>query len=109
IIPSAMEMMDQLSLQAVEEAVHAGYPKDAGAVLLIEVDGLNEAMDDLVEAIAGVCQAHHAREVRIARDAKERNLLWLGRKGAFGAMGRISPDFYVMDGVVPRSRLPEVL
>ena len=109
IVPAALEMMDHLSIQAVEAAVHAGYPTDAAAVLLIEVDGVAEAMDELVEAIAAVCRAHQAREVRLARSAKERNLLWTGRKGAFSAMGRISPDYYVMDGCVPRSRVPEVL
>ncbi|MBI2942480.1 MAG: FAD-binding protein [Chloroflexi bacterium] len=109
IVPAALEMMDQLSLQAIEDYVHAGYPRDAGAVLLIEVESLAEAMDELAAAITDVCNAHHAREVRIARSAKERNLLWAGRKGAFGAVGRITPDFYVMDGCVPRNRLPEVL
>lgn len=109
IVPSAIEMMDKLSIQAVEAAVHAGYPTDAGAVLLIEIDCLAEGIDEQVEAISAVCNQNQAREIRIARTAKERNLLWLGRKGAFGAMGRISPDFYTMDGCVPRDKLPEVL
>ena len=109
IVPSAIEMMDHLSIQAVEAAVHAGYPTDAGAVLLIEIDSLTEGLDGQVEAISAVCNQNHAREIRIARTAKERNLLWLGRKGAFSAMGRISPDFYTMDGCVPRDKLPEVL
>ncbi len=109
IIPSAIEMMDNLAIQAVEAAVHAGYPTDAGAVLLIEIDSLAEGIDEQVEAVSAICRQWHAREIRIARTAKERNLLWLGRKGAFGAMGRISPDFYTMDGCVPRDKLPEVL
>lgn len=109
IVPSAIEMMDHLSIQAVEAAVHAGYPTDAGAVLLIEIDSLIEGIDDLMDSITAIGEANHAREIRVAKTARERNLLWLGRKGAFSAMGRISPDFYVMDGCVPRDRLPDVL
>src|SRR5919197_5268438 len=109
VVPAALEMMDQLSLQAVEQATHAGYPTDAGAVLLVELEGMAEGMDDLVAGIERICQKNRAREVRIAGSQKERALLWAGRKNAFGAMGRISPDFYVMDGVIPRSKLPEVL
>jgi glycolate oxidase len=109
VIPAALEMMDKLSLQAVEQATRAGYPTDAGAVLLVELEGMREGMDDLVEGIRALCQRNRAREVRVAQSAKERMLLWAGRKGAFSAMGRISPDFYVMDGVIPRSKLPEVL
>jgi glycolate oxidase len=109
IVPAAIEMMDHLSLVAVEEAVHAGYPTDADAVLLIEIDGLNESLEDQLGRISEVCNRHHAREIRVAKSAKERNLLWLGRKGAFAAMGRIGPDFYTMDGCVPRDRISEVL
>mgnify|MGYP000557266390 CR=1 FL=1 len=109
VVPAALDMMDNLSIQAVEEAVHAGYPRDAGAVLLVEVEGLRDGLDDLAEGLAAVCRECGAREVRVARSARERALLWAGRKGAFGAMGRISPDFYVMDGVIPRSTLPYVL
>lgn len=109
IVPSAIELMDHLSIQAIEAAVHAGYPTDAGAVLLIEIDSLEDGVDEQTDAINEICNRHRAREIKIARTAKERNLLWLGRKGAFGAMGRISPDFYTMDGCVPRDKLPEVL
>jgi glycolate oxidase len=109
VVPAALEMMDQLSVQAVEAATRAGYPTDAGAVLLIEVEGLAEGMDDTIAGITAICEKCDAREVRIARSERERRLLWAGRKGAFGAMGRMSPDFYVMDGVIPRSKLPEVL
>ena len=109
IVPAALEMMDRLALKAVEAAVHAGYPEDAAAVLLLEVDGLKEGLDEQAAAIRDIALAHGAREVRVARTAAERELLWAGRKGAFGAMGRLSPDYYVVDGVVPRSALPRVL
>jgi glycolate oxidase len=109
VIPAALEMMDQIALQAVEQATHAGYPTDAGAVLLVELEGMREGLDDLIEGIRAICQRNRARDVRVAQSAKERQLLWAGRKGAFSAMGRISADFYVMDGVIPRSKLPEVL
>lgn len=109
IVPAAIELMDHLSLIAVEASVHAGYPTDADAVLLVEIDSLNEGLEDQTARIRAVCDQNNAREIRIAKTAKERNLLWLGRKGAFGAMGRISPDFYTMDGCVPRDRITEVL
>jgi len=109
IIPAAIEMLDQMALQAVEASVHAGYPEDAAAVLLIEVDGLRDGLDEQAQAIRDIAEAHNARSLRIAKDAKERELLWSGRKGAFGAIGRISPEYYVVDGVVPRTKLPEVL
>ncbi|TAK22748.1 MAG: FAD-binding protein [Chloroflexota bacterium] len=109
VIPAALEMMDQLSLQAVEQATRAGYPTDAGAVLLVELEGMREGMEDQIEGIRAICGRNRAREVRVAQSARERQLLWAGRKNAFSAMGRISPDFYVMDGVIPRTRLPEVL
>jgi glycolate dehydrogenase FAD-linked subunit len=109
ILPAAIEMMDKLSIQAIEAASHAGYPLDAGAVLLLEVDGIPELVDELGERMAAVCREHGATEIRIAKDEAERQLLWKGRKGAFSAMGRLSPDFYVMDGVVPRTKLPQTL
>ncbi len=109
IIPAAIEMMDRLSIQAVEEAVHAGYPTDAGAVLLVEVDGPREEVEALTPLVREVCEKNRAREVRLAQTETERALLWKGRKGAFGAMGRLSPDYYVQDGVIPRTKLPEVL
>jgi glycolate oxidase len=109
IIPAALEMMDQIILQAVEAYIHAGYPLDAAAVLLIEVEGLRDTVDEQVNQIVAVCNANHAREVRIAKDEQERQLLWRGRKEAFGAVGRISHEFYVQDGVVPRTKLPVVL
>lgn len=109
VIPSAIEMMDQLILQAVEADSHAGYPLDAAAVLLLESEGLTESVREEVETIVRTCQKHHARSVRIAADEAERQRFWAGRKNAFGAVGRISPEFYVQDGVVPRTRLPYVL
>jgi len=109
IVPAAIEMMDQLALEAVEAYIHAGYPTDAGGVLLIELDGLRDGMEEIATQIINVAHTHKAREVRVARDDRERELLWLGRKRAFGAMGRISPSYYVQDGVIPRTRLPEVL
>jgi glycolate oxidase len=109
IVPAAIEMMDQLALQAVEAYIHAGYPTDAGGVLLIELDGLCDGMEETAAQIAAIARQRHAREVRVAADDRERDLLWLGRKRAFGAMGRISPSYYVQDGVIPRTRLPDVL
>ncbi|RMF89504.1 MAG: FAD-binding protein [Nitrospinota bacterium] len=109
IVPAAIEMMDQLTLQAVEDYIHAGYPLDAGAVLLIEVDGLKEGLDEQAKQIEEICYENKAREVRVAQDDKERALLWAGRKRAFGAIGRLSPTYYVQDGVIPRTKLPEVL
>jgi len=109
VIPAAIEMMDEMILQAVEADTHAGYPMDAAAVLLMEAEGLREAVAEQVEQIVSVCNKHHAREVRIAANEAERQLFWAGRKNAFGAVGRISPEFYVQDGVVPRTRLPFVL
>ncbi|HUU13938.1 MAG TPA: FAD-linked oxidase C-terminal domain-containing protein, partial [Terriglobia bacterium] len=109
ITPAALEMMDGFTLRAVEEATHAGYPMDSAAVLLIEVEGLREAVEENAEQAEAVCRANHAREVRRAKDTEERDLLWRGRKNAFGAIGRISPSYYVQDGVIPRTRLPEML
>ncbi len=109
ILPAAIEMMDHLSIQAVEAASHAGYPLDAGAVLLLEVDGIPEVAEDIARRMAECCRSEGASEVRVAKDDAERQALWKGRKGAFSAMGRLSPDFYVMDGVVPRTKLPATL
>jgi glycolate oxidase len=109
ITPAACEMLDGFTLRAVEDYVHAGFPKDCAAVLLIELEGLTEAVEAQSAAITEVCLQHRAREVRVARDDRERELLWKGRKNAFGALGRLSPTYYVQDGVIPRTRLPETL
>jgi glycolate oxidase len=109
ITPAACEMLDGFTLRAIEDFVHAGFPKDCAAVLLIEVEGLTEAVEAQAAEITEVCRLHHAREVRVARDDRERDLLWKGRRNAFGALGRLSPTYYVQDGVIPRTRLPETL
>src|SRR5215831_8154802 len=109
LVPAAMEMIDQLTIQAVEDAFGCGYPRDAAAALLLELDGLREGMDGQAERIMAACRENGAREVRVARDEAERQLLWKGRKSAFGAYGSISPAYMVMDGVIPRTKLPEVL
>jgi glycolate oxidase len=109
ITPAALEMMDGFTLRAIEAGTHAGYPLDSAAVLLLEVEGLEEEVEEAVAALESIARQHHAREVRTARTAQERDLLWRGRKNAFGAMGRISPNFYVQDGVIPRTRLVEML
>ncbi|OLC06647.1 MAG: FAD-binding oxidoreductase [Gemmatimonadetes bacterium 13_1_40CM_70_11] len=110
-VPAALEMMDQSCIRAVEDSVYAaGYPRDAAAVLLVELDGRSDgAVDEEAEAVAGLLGSHGARTVRRAADARERERLWQGRKKAFGAMGRLSRDLVVQDAVVPRSALPEVL
>src|SRR6266403_1698075 len=109
LVPAAVEMIDQLTIQAVEDAFGCGYPRDAAAALLIELDGLALGMDAQAERVMAACRDCGARDVRVARDEAERQLLWKGRKSAFGAYGRISPAYMVMDGVIPRTRLPEVL
>jgi glycolate oxidase len=109
ITPAACEMLDGWTLRAVEAWVHAGFPLDSAAVLLLEVDGLRESAEEQAAAVTEVCKLHGAREVRVARDEKERELLWKGRKNAFGAVGRLSPTYYVQDGVIPRTKLPQTL
>jgi glycolate oxidase len=109
ITPVAVEMLDGVMLQMVEQATHAGYPMDAAAVLLIELEGLREAVEEQVEQIRQVATACHAREFRVAKSAAERDLLWKGRKNAFGAVGRVSPFYYVQDGVVPRTQIAPTL
>jgi glycolate dehydrogenase FAD-linked subunit len=109
ILPAAIEMMDQLSLEAVERAIHAGYPVGAGAVLIVELDGLAVQVAEDAAAVEAICREHGAFEVRAAESAEERALIWRGRKSSFAAMGRMAANYYVQDGVVPRTRLPEVL
>ena len=109
LIPAAMEMIDQLTIEAVEDAFGCGYPRDAEAALLIELDGLTAGMDAQAERVIQACRDAGAREVRVAKDEAERQLLWKGRKSAFGAYGRVSPAYMVMDGVIPRTKLPYVL
>ena len=109
IIPAALEMMDQGIVSAVEAAFKFGFPLDAGAVLLIEVDGLDCVVDDEAKLITDLCLDTGAREVRLSRTEEERLLLWKCRKQAFGAIGRLSPSYCTQDGVVPRTQLPEIL
>jgi len=109
VLPAALEMMDARITRAVEDFVGAGFPRDAEAVLLIEVDGLADGVAEQVAAISDVARGHGARTVRIAADETERALLWKGRKSAFGAIARIAPDYYLHDAVVPRTRLVDVL
>jgi glycolate oxidase len=109
ITPSACEMLDGWTIRVVEDYIHAGLPTDCAAVLLIEVEGLSEATTAQSAAITEVCKEHRAREVRVARDTAERDLLWKARKNAFGALGRVAPSNYVLDGVIPRSKLPQAL
>jgi glycolate oxidase len=109
IIPAAIEMMDALTIAAAEAAVHAGLPLDAGAVLLVELDGPALEVELVLERTLGLCRMAGATELRRAGSEAERAGFWRGRKAAFAAMGRISPHYYVQDGVVPRTRLPETL
>jgi glycolate oxidase subunit GlcD len=110
ILPVAMEILDQRTIRAVEASVYAaGYPDDAAAVLLIELEGFEAGMDDDEAAVERIVRANGPIELRSARDAAERTMLWKGRKGAFGAMGRVDTDLYVLDGVVPRTELEATL
>jgi glycolate oxidase len=109
IIPGGLEMMDKLAIKAAEDFVHAGYPLDAEAILLCELDGTNEEVSEHVLKVREVLQSSGATEVRTAKDETERQVFWQGRKAAFPAVGRLSPDYYCMDGTIPRKQLPRVL
>lgn len=109
IVPAALEMMDQLITAAVEEAYQFGFPLDAGAVLIVELDGLAGGVEAQGRQVESICQANGAREVRTAADDTERAAIWKCRKRAFGAVGRLSPNYVTQDGVVPRSRVPEIM
>jgi glycolate oxidase len=110
MIPAGMEMMDNLSINAVEDVVGAGlYPRDAGAILLVELDGSEIEVSHNIERTARICKENGARETTIATDAEKRAKLWKGRKAAFAAAGHLSPDYFVQDGVIPRTQLASVL
>jgi glycolate oxidase len=109
IIPAAMEMMDKLIIGAVEAAYKFGFPIDAGAVLIVELDGLAVGLESLGRQVEAICLHNNAREVRVAKDEAERAALWKCRKRAFGAVGRLSPNYCTQDGVIPRSKLPEMM
>lgn len=109
IVPAALEMMDQLCIEAAEESVHAGYPKGAGAVLLVEVDGLSEEVEEETTEIKRICTEYSPLEIRTAAGEEERERLWEGRKGVLGALGRLAPNYYLVDGTIPRTKLIDVL
>src|SRR5262245_47768385 len=108
IIPAAVEMMDRLTIEAAEAAVHPGFPQ-AEAVLIVELDGAHSEVEALFSVVESICHRTGGTEIQIARDGDQRARIWKGRKAAFAAMGRVSPNYYVQDGVVPRTKLPEVL
>jgi glycolate oxidase len=108
IIPAAVEMMDRLTLEAAEAAVHSGFP-DADAVLIVELDGPAIEVAELFADVEAICRRHHATDLIVAGSDAERARIWRGRKAAFAAMGRVSPNYYVQDGVIPRTKLPDVL
>jgi glycolate oxidase len=109
LVPAALEMLDQETIKAVEPALHVGYPLDAGAVLLIEVEGLVEAASEDAAKARAICEAAGAREIREAADPADRERLWAGRKGAISALGMLAPNYYILDGVVPRTKLPQAM
>jgi len=109
LTPATLEMMDHLTVNAVEDSMACGFPREAGAVLIIELDGLSDGMEETAEQIVAICRASGALDVRVAEDEAEREALWRGRRGAFGALTRLAPSYLSMDGTVPRTRLPEAL
>jgi glycolate oxidase len=109
ILPAAIEMMDAITIEAAEAAVGADYPPGCGAILIVELDGPAIQVEEDLARVDGLCRANGATEIRVAADPADRAAVWRGRKAAFAAMGRVSPDYYVQDGVVPRTKLPEVL
>jgi len=109
IIPSGMEMMDRPAIHAAEAFVNVGYPLDVEALLIVELDGPAAEVEHLIDNVETIAGKHHATEIRLSRDEAERLAFWSGRKAAFPAVGRVSPDYYCMDGTIPRARLAEVL
>jgi glycolate oxidase len=106
IIPGGMEMMDRPAIHAAEDFVHVGYPLDVEALLIVELDGPEAEVDYLIGRVEEIARANRARSIRISNSEAERLAFWAGRKAAFPAVGRISPDYYCMDGTIPRARLP---
>ncbi len=109
LTPATLEMMDNSTINAVEDAMTCGFPREAAAVLLIELDGLFDGMEEMTDQIVAICRANGVQDVQVARDETERAALWQGRKGAFGAISRLAPNYLVADGTVPRTELPEAL
>ena len=102
-------MMDNAAIRACEDATHAGYPKDAGAALIVELDGPEGECATRFDDVIAICEKNDATDIRVAEDEAERALIWKARRAAFAAMGRLAPNYYVQDGVIPRTRLPEAL
>ena len=109
VVPGAIEMMDELAIEASEQMAHAGYPVGRGAALLVELDGAERECETRFDEVVAICERCGSDDVRVARDETERQLFWKTRKAAFPAMGRLSPNYFVQDGVIPRTKLPEVL
>ena len=109
VVPGAIEMMDKVAIEASEQMAHAGYPVGRGAALLVELDGAERECETRFDEVVAICERCGSDDVRVARDEAERQLFWKTRKAAFPAMGRISPNYFVQDGVIPRTKLPEVL
>src|SRR5690606_32103269 len=109
IIPAALEMIDQAAIKAVEEAFHVGLPLDAGAVLVVELDGLEAGIDDELRRIEAICLEHRSQKIRFAVTPEERAELWRARRLTVAAMGRLAPGYIIQDGVVPRTKLPHIL
>ena len=109
IVPGAVEMMDNLSIRAAEGYTGAGYPTDAGAALVVELDGSEAECETRFDEVVSICEEAGADSIRVAKDDAERTVIWTARKAAFAAMGRIAPNYYVQDSVIPRTRLAEVL
>jgi glycolate oxidase len=109
VVPAALEMMDRVTIEAVEPTYHPGYPADAAAVLLVEVDGLRETVEEQSEVIEGICEANGVSAYEASDEPGRRADLWAARKGAIGAFGNLRPNYFLVDGVVPRRKLPEVM
>ena len=109
VVPGAIEMMDARAIEASEQMAHAGYPVGRAAALLVELDGSQHECEARFDEVVAICERNGSDDVRVARDEAERQLFWKTRKAAFPAMGRISPNYFVQDGVIPRTKLPEVL
>lgn len=109
ILPAALELLDRACMDAVDQAVHIGYPDSAGAALIIELDGVKDGMPRMIDRVADICQRHAVVEMRMANTAEEAARIWLGRRAAYGALARLAPTCYIVDGCVPRTKLPEAL
>jgi glycolate oxidase len=109
ILPAALELLDQACMAVVDQAIHIGFPESAGAALIIEIDGLNDGMPRIIERVTNICQQHNVVEIRTAQSAQEAAHLWLSRRAAYGALARLAPTCYIVDGCVPRTKLPEAL